>query len=112
MWDYGNPQLSESCFAFMHNLHGTAAYWQRCKLKVFAIIRTLGPPTWFITLSTDDLNWPNMLVLIANKAGMSQINIHNEHTIGAIERHKLVAGNHVTDARHFSQVCHVCETHC
>ena len=97
-----NPQLSESCFAFMHNLRGTAAYWQRCKLEVFAMIRTLGPPTWFITLSADDLNWPDMLVLLANEAGMPHVSLANVHTLTAIERRKLVAGNPVTVARHFS----------
>ena len=94
-----NPQLSESCFAFMHNLRGTAAYWQRCKLEVFAMIRTLGPPTWFITLSADDLSWPDMLVLLA---GMSQVNFENVHTLSVVERRRLVAGNPVTVARHFS----------
>jgi hypothetical protein len=97
-----NPELSESCFAFMHNLRGTAAYWQRCKLEVFAMIRTLGPPTWFITLSADDINWPDMLVLLAKEAGMSHVSLENVHVLSATERRRLVAENPVTVARHFS----------
>ena len=45
-----NPELSENCYAFLHNMRGTIAYWQRAKLDLFAMFRTLGPPTFFITL--------------------------------------------------------------
>ena len=86
----------------MHNLRGTAAYWQRCKLEVFAMIDTLGPPTWFLTLSADDIIWPDMLVLLANEAGMSHVSLENVHTLSATERCRVVAENPVTVARHFS----------
>ena len=90
---------------------GMAAYWQRCKLEVFAMIRTLGPPTWFITLSADDMNWPDILVLLANEAGMSQVSSENVHALTAMERRKLVAGNTVSVARHFFHRFAVCEAH-
>ena len=66
------------------------------------MIRTLGPPTWFITLSADDFNWPDMLVLLANEAGISHVSLENVHALTAMERRKLVAGNPVSVARHFS----------
>ena len=28
-----NPELSDSCYGFMHNMRGTIAYWQRAKLQ-------------------------------------------------------------------------------
>ena len=40
-----NPEQSDNCYAFMRNIKGTAAYWQRAKLDLFAMFRTLGPPT-------------------------------------------------------------------
>ena len=55
-----NPDLSENCFGFMRNIRGSirgsAAYWQRAKLDLFAMFRTLGPPTFFLTLTADDMN--------------------------------------------------------
>ena len=43
-----------------------------------------------------------MLVLLAHEAGMSQVNFENVHTLSVVERRRLVAGNPVTVARHFS----------
>ena len=42
-----NPELSDSCYGFMHNMTGTNAYWQRAKMDLLAMFRTLGPPTFF-----------------------------------------------------------------
>ena len=66
------------------------------------MIRTLGPPTWFIILSAHDINWPDMLVLLANEAGMSHVSLENVHALSATERCRLVAENPVTVGRHFS----------
>ena len=51
-----NPELSDSCYGFMHNMRGTIVYWQRAKMDLLAMFRTLGPPTFFITLTTDHMN--------------------------------------------------------
>ena len=48
------------------------------------------------TLSADDMNWTDMLVLLANEAGMSQVSLENVHALNATERRKLVAGNPVS----------------
>ena len=65
-----NPDLSENCFGFMRNIRGSAAYWKRAKLDLFAMFRTLGPPTFFLTLSADDMNWTDLLYILANRDGM------------------------------------------
>ena len=66
-----NPELSDNCYAFMRNIRGTAAYWQRAKLDLFAMFRTLGPPTYFITLSADDMNWFDLMCVLSKRNGMS-----------------------------------------
>ena len=65
-----NPELSDSCFGFMHNMRGTIAYWQRTKLDLLSMFRTLGPPTFFVTLTADDMNWPDLLYVLAKRSGM------------------------------------------
>ena len=60
-----NPELSDSCFGFMYTMRGTIAYWQRTKLDLLSMFRTLGPPTFFITLTADDMNWPDLLYVLA-----------------------------------------------
>ena len=58
-----NLDIEENCYAFMRNIHGTATYWQRAKLDLISNVWTLGPPTYFITLSADDMNWPDLMLL-------------------------------------------------
>ena len=65
-----NSELSNSCYGFMHNMRGTIAYWQRAKLDLLAMFRAMGPPTFFITLTADDMNWPDLLNVLAKRAGM------------------------------------------
>ena len=36
---------------FMNTLKGTPAYWKRFQIEVLAMIKQLGLPTFFITLS-------------------------------------------------------------
>ena len=40
-----NPELSDNCYAFMCNIRGTAAYWQRAKLGLFAMFSLVHPLT-------------------------------------------------------------------
>ena len=60
-----NPEVSDSCYGFMQNMRGTIAYWQRAKHDLLAMFRTLGPPAFFITLTADDMNWPDLLDVLA-----------------------------------------------
>ena len=96
-----NPELYENCYAFLHNMRGTIAYWQRAKLDLFAMFRTLGPPTFFITLSADDMNWPDLLTISAKQTGMEV----TEETIVQLlteQKRELLCNNPVTTAQHFS----------
>ena len=47
-----NPDVCENCYSFMRDIRGTAAYWQSARIQLFAMLRTLGPPTFFITFVT------------------------------------------------------------
>jgi len=51
-----NPELSDSCLGIMHNMRGTIGYWQKAKMDLLAMFRTLGPPSFFIMLTEDDMN--------------------------------------------------------
>ena len=61
-----NPEIKENCYAFMRNIR---AYWQLAKLDLFAMFGTLGPPSYFITLSADDMNWPDLMYVLAKRDG-------------------------------------------
>lgn len=52
-----NPQLGKSLvdgsvgYKEFSKLKGSPAYWEACKRDLYAMIRQLGPPTWFVTFS-------------------------------------------------------------
>ena len=97
-----NPELSDSCFGFMHTMIGTIAYWQRTKLDLLSMFRTLGPPTFFITLTADDMNWPDLLYVLAKQAGMD-ISTEDVESLSTEQKRELLCSDPITMARHFSQ---------
>lgn len=57
-----NPDLIENSYMFMKNIRGTAAYWKNTLLNLLAAFKSLGPPTLFITLSANDMHWPELIM--------------------------------------------------
>ena len=53
-------------YNFMNPVKGTPAYWKIFLFEVLAMVKQLGLPTFFMTLSCTDLRW-NELVLIISK---------------------------------------------
>ncbi|GFT03662.1 helitron_like_N domain-containing protein [Nephila pilipes] len=53
----------------MRCFRGSSAYWRIAMNELITFIKRLGPPTWFITLSCNDLDWLDRrkALLIANK---------------------------------------------
>ena len=72
--DIANPSsgsLSNS-YMFMKNMRGTAAYWKDQLLDFLAKINTLGQPTFFVTLTANDLHWPEFFMLVALATQLKQ----------------------------------------
>lgn len=47
----------EDVHLYVKNLRGSAAYWRSALNELLAQIRCLGAPTYFVTFSSNDLNW-------------------------------------------------------
>ena len=52
--------LLENSYMFMKNIKRTVAYFRNMLYNLLAAFHCLGPPTLFITLSADDLHWPEL----------------------------------------------------
>ena len=61
---------TEQAYKFLKNIHGSPAYWQSELYDVLAMLRSLGIPTFFLTLSAADLHWPEMIQAIGAECGM------------------------------------------
>ena len=46
---------SDQAYTFMNTIKGTPAYWKKFKSECLAMVRQLGIPTFFLTLSCADL---------------------------------------------------------
>ena len=66
------------------------------------MFRTLGPPTFFITLTADDMNWPDLLYVLAKRSGMD-ISKEDVESLSSERKCKLLCSDPITTARHFSQ---------
>ena len=79
----------------MNTLKRTPAYWNRFQLEVLAIIKQLGLPTFFITLSCADLRWHELIEII------HKLNEGDILTDDDFDKTKILNSNPVLLARHF-----------
>ena len=96
-----NSEVSENSYAFMHNICGTSANWNKAKLDLCAMFRTLGPPTFFITLSADDMNWFDLKCVLAKCDGKS-LSDNQVKELSTSECRRLLSSYPVIVAQHFS----------
>ena len=84
----------------MNDLRGSPAYWQTVQYDVLAMIRQLGIPTWFLTLSAADMKWPDVIQHIANQY---ETHLTEEDVVNMTweDKCKWLSSNPVTAARHF-----------
>ena len=61
-----NSDILQNSYMFMKNIRGTVAYFRNALYNLLAMFRSLGPPTLFMTLSADDLHWPELGMLLEN----------------------------------------------
>ena len=60
----------DKAYCFMKNLHGSPPYYQCTFNELLAMVRQLGTPTWFLTLTAADLKWPDLIGIIAKQHGV------------------------------------------
>ena len=61
---------ADKAYRFLKNVRGSPSYYQRTFYELLAMIRQLGTPTWFFTLSAADMKWPDMIQIIARQYGV------------------------------------------
>ena len=68
---------SDKAFTVMNGIKGTPAYQQKFLFDVLAMVKQLGVPTLFTTLSYADLRWNELICIISelNKQDVSDEDI-------------------------------------
>lgn len=90
----------DQAYLFLRQIPGSPPYWQKFMYEVVAMVKQLGIPTWFMTLSCADLRWPELFQIIARTNGK---NVSHEEVEGLSydERCRLLNLNPVIVAKHF-----------
>ena len=96
----GQYVRKDKAYSFMKNIRGSPPYYQRTFYDLLAMIRQLGTPTWFFTLSAADLKWPDMIQTIAKQYGV----YYTDDDVASLsfdDKSNWLKRNPVTAARHF-----------
>ena len=99
-------QVSSKMWSITSSIRGTPGYWKDASLDLFAQIKAVGAPTFFITFSAADTRWDDLvLVLHETKTGTCFRNDDDRAawlaTVSDSMRRKLMFDDPVTTARHF-----------
>ena len=91
----------DEAYQFMGNIKGTPAYWKKPQLcEVLSMVKQLQLPTFFMTLSCADLQWDELISIIASLRG--EILTHEEiDHMDFFTRCAYLNQNPVLLARHF-----------
>ncbi|XP_078621306.1 uncharacterized protein LOC144887780 [Branchiostoma floridae x Branchiostoma japonicum] len=92
---------TDMAFKFMRNIRGSPAYWNTVLLDLLAMVRQLGIPTWFLTLSAADMQWPEVIQSIAHQYGKT-LTAEDIKNMPWEEKCSWLRYNPVTAARQFN----------
>ena len=85
-------------YNFMNTIKGTPAYWNRFLFEVLGMVKQLGLPTFFMTLSCADLRWDELVSIISKLNCIKEVDIEK---LSYFERCQILNMNPVVVAKHF-----------
>ncbi|XP_075170221.1 uncharacterized protein LOC142242518 [Haematobia irritans] len=90
-------------YHILKGLRSAPAHWEAEKKKVLAMIRQFGLPTFFITLSAAESQWPELIVVLVKI--LENKDITEEEALGYSTQRKydLIRSDPITCSRYFDQ---------
>ena len=90
----------DQAYLFLRQIPGSPPYYQKFMYEVVEMVKQLGIPTWFMTLSCTDLRWPELFQIIARTNGKNMTDEEVE-ALSYDERCRLLNLNLIIVAKHF-----------
>ena len=90
----------ENAYTFMNTIKGSPAYWKNMLSDVLAMVKQLGIPSFFLTLSCADLRWNEFPIIISKLKG-KELSAEEISAMSYFEKCELLNSNPVLLARHF-----------
>lgn len=95
-----NLICQDQAYLFLMQIPGTPPYWQKFMYEVIVMVKPLGIPTWFVTLSCADLRWPELLRILARIQG-NDITDEQVDALSYNEKCQTLNLNPVVVTKHF-----------
>lgn len=97
---------------FLKSIPNSVQYWFQRKKDLFAMIRQLGKPTMFLTLSANEMKWPHLLKQLHRLSeGYTGIDLTDPlQELTALQRATLVNNDPVTCCIYFNKLVDVIMT--
>lgn len=89
-------------YRVLRKLRGSPAYWESAKKDVFAMIRQLGVPTWFCSVSAAETRWPDLLKILGNLVKKTEYTNDDIQAMTWKEKCELIQADPVTCTRYFN----------
>uniref|UniRef100_A0A8D8XYD7 ATP-dependent DNA helicase n=1 Tax=Cacopsylla melanoneura TaxID=428564 RepID=A0A8D8XYD7_9HEMI len=91
----------DSGYAFTKQIRNSPAFLEQKKKNLLATIRTLGKPTFFLTLSAAETRWPELLIALTRISSNKKISIKEALEMSDFDKTNLIKNDPVTCARYF-----------
>ncbi|XP_026475405.1 uncharacterized protein LOC113380264 [Ctenocephalides felis] len=89
-------------YRLLKNLRSSPAFWQDKKKKLLAMIRQLGRPTLFLTLSAAESHWPELLKMLMKYSNFDRsISARDAYLLDQNIKTNLIRNDPVSCARYF-----------
>ena len=88
-------------FRVLKQIRSSPSFWQARKKDVLAMIRQLGPPTIFLTLSAAEKRWPELMKCLAKVLTGKNISIEQALNLSDNEKTEFIRQDPVTCARYY-----------
>ncbi|XP_026470005.1 uncharacterized protein LOC113373956 [Ctenocephalides felis] len=89
-------------YRFLKNIRSSPAFWEDKKKKLLAMIRQLGRPTFFLTLSAAESQWPELLKTLMKYSEYNKnISLREAYALDHNTKTTLIRNDPVTCSRYF-----------
>lgn len=93
--------LSMEAQLMLRTIRSTPQYWTWKNMELNAMIRQLGQPTFFMTLSPAEKDWLELLIIVKKSLENKDMSIEDAKQISVKDRKSLLSRDPVTVARYF-----------
>ena len=94
---------NDDAYRVLSNDRTSPVYWSLKKRELMAMIRTLGIPTFFLTLSAAETRWPELIVILVRVLEKREISREEADQISWEHKCNLIRKDPVTCARYFDR---------